>query len=304
MDFIKYNQQALSQITVLDNEKINSFVSEKDSNLDKETVNSFGEEWLKFNEFTKEEINIAGNQYFDIINDTVLNKNTVVLDLGCGTGRWTKFIAKKVKLVEAIDPSNAIYSAAKLNREELNVRVSKASVSNIPFSDNTFDFVVCLGVLHHIPNTQQALIDVVTKIKKGGTILLYLYYSLDNRGFLYKLLFKISTLFRLIISKLPQPIKKIKCDFIAIFIYLPFVLTCRFLQFIFGQKDWIKKMPLSYYTDKSFNIIRNDALDRFGTPLEQRFSKQAITNMMQQAGLTNIIFSNNEPYWHVTGIKL
>ncbi len=65
-----------------------------------------------------------------------------------------------------------------------------------------------------------------------------------------------------------------------------------------------KKIPLSYYSDKSFNNIRNDALDRFGTPLEQRFSKLQITKMMSEAGLSNIKFSDREPYWHAVGQKL
>jgi len=303
MNFIPYNQAVLKQINT-NNIKIASFIKQNDSNLDKKTVDSFGEEWLKFNAFTQEEINLAGSQYFDIVDKNILNKNTTVLDLGCGSGRWTKFIANKVKLVEAIDPSNAIYSACHLNKDEGNVRITQASVSNIPFADETFDFVVCLGVLHHIPNTQQALIDVVKKIKKDGSILLYLYYNLDNRGFFYKLLFKISTFFRLIISRLPQPLKKLKCDMIAVFIYYPFVLLTRFFKIVFGQKKWIKKIPLSYYADKSFNIIRNDALDRFGTPLEQRFSKQEIIKMMQNADLSQLKFSGNEPYWHVLGKKL
>tara|TARA_B110000046_G_scaffold173155_1_gene195517 strand:+ start:2491 stop:3399 length:909 start_codon:yes stop_codon:yes gene_type:complete len=302
MKFTDYNQKPIKHINTFDS-KVASFVAVDDSNLDQNTVDSFGEEWLKFNAFSPEEIKIAGSQYFDIIGEKILNKDTVVLDLGCGSGRWTKYIAKKVKLVEAVDPSSAICSAVKLNEGEVNVRVTQASVSNIPFNDESFDFVVCLGVLHHIPNTQQALTDVVKKIKKNGSILLYLYYNLDNRGRLYMLIFKISTTLRLVISKLPKSLKKFSCDIIAFFVYVPLVLLTRILQRIFSQKKWIQKIPLSYYSDKSFNIIRNDALDRFGTPLEQRFSKMQITKMMKSAGLKNIEFSNNEPYWHMLGTK-
>ncbi len=204
MIFFDYKTKPINKITTSGGKSIDSFVTDKDSNFDKKTVKSFGEEWLKFSSFTDEEISIAGNQYFDIVDSSMLNKSTAVLDLGCGSGRWTKFVAKKVKLVEAIDPSSAIFSSVKLNENEPNVRVTQASVSNIPFDDDTFDFVICLGVLHHIPNTQQALIDVVKKIKTGGSILLYLYYSLDNRGRIYKIIFRLSTLFRLIISKMPK----------------------------------------------------------------------------------------------------
>jgi ubiquinone/menaquinone biosynthesis C-methylase UbiE len=304
MNFTPYNQPNKNTIHISENKSIDAFITAEDENLDKDTVNAFGEEWLKFSAFTDEEISIAGSQYFDIVDNSILNKNTTVLDLGCGSGRWTKFIANKVKLVEAIDPSEAVFSAYQTNIKEPNVRITQASVSNIPFENETFDFVICLGVLHHIPDTQQALTDVVKKLKKGGSILLYLYYSLDNRGFLYKLLFQVSSILRLLISKLPKKLKKIICDAIAIFIYMPFVLITRFLQSLFGHKKWIKKIPLSYYGDKSLNIIRNDALDRFGTPLEQRFSKEEITIMMEKAGLGKLIFSNKEPYWHMTGIKI
>lgn len=303
MNFLEYNQIPTKEVKLYKEKTIASFITDSDSNFDEKTVESFGEEWLKFNSFSPEEINVAGSQYFDIVDDRLLNETTIVLDLGCGSGRWTKFVASRVKLVEAIDPSAAIFSASSLNENETNVRITQASVSNIPFDDETFDFVICLGVLHHIPNTSKALVDVVKKIKKGGGILLYLYYNLDNRGGLYKMIFRISTVFRLVISKLPHQLKKFCCDCIAVMVYLPLVVVTRGLYKIFGIKNWIKKIPLSYYADKSFHIIRNDALDRFGTPLEQRFSKIEIEEMMLNAGLTTIRFSNNEPYWHVLGTK-
>lgn len=302
--FLKYTQQATREIKCDNNSFISSFIKDKEDNFDEKTVSSFGEEWLKFNSFTADEIRVAGDQYFDIVSDSVLNRESIVLDLGCGTGRWTKYVAEKVKFVEAVDPSEAVFAANKLVGSIPNVRITQASVSNIPFEDNSFDFIVCLGVLHHIPDTQQALTDLCKKLKPNGHILLYLYYSLDNRGFMYKALFHSSTLLRKIISKLPKGLKKLSCDIIAVLVYIPFVLLTRLLQFMFGQKQWTKKIPLSYYADKSFNIIRNDALDRFGTPLEQRFSKTQINDMLRKAGVKEAVFSNGEPYWHVLGKKV
>jgi hypothetical protein len=49
--------------------------------------------------------------------------------------------------------------------------------------------------------------------------------------------------------------------------------------------------------------MRTDALDRFGTRLEQRFTKQQIARMMESAGLENIQFSEKVPYWCALGIK-
>ena len=63
----------------------------------------------------------------------------------------------------------------------------------------------------------------------------------------------------------------------------------------------VSPMPLSAYRRSSFYTMRTDALDRFGTRLEQRFSRSQIEQMMVAAGLTNIRFSEKEPYWVACG---
>jgi SAM-dependent methyltransferase len=273
----------------------------KDKNIDSETVQSFGDEWLKFNEFSDEDIQIAGNQYFDIVPASIYT-GKYVLDIGCGTGRWSKFLSKKVDAIEAIDPSEAVVSAASLLQNDENVRISQASAGDIPFPDNTFDFALSLGVLHHIPDTQAAMQKCIDKLKPGGYFLVYLYYSLDNRGCFFKFLFYISNLVRRIVSSFPFQLKKFVCDLLAFTLYLPFIAIARIVRLI-GFRKWTKCIPLSYYVGKSMNIIRNDALDRFGTPLEQRFSKEKIRQMMMHSGLTDIVFSEKMPYWHALGKK-
>jgi hypothetical protein len=62
-------------------------------------------------------------------------------------------------------------------------------------------------------------------------------------------------------------------------------------------------MPLAYYRDRSFYVMRNDALDRFGTRLEQRFTRTEIDAMMRAAGLQDIEFSDDFPYWCALGYR-
>ena len=50
--------------------------------------------------------------------------------------------------------------------------------------------------------------------------------------------------------------------------------------------------------------MRTDSRDRFGTPLEQRFTRQQIADMMQAAGLQEITFSESAPFWCACGIKV
>jgi len=298
---LKFNIRTDKVVKVDNNKDVHVFNTE-DDNLDQVTVESFGEEWSKFNYFDEKEIENIGNEYFDIVDFSKYDEQSKVLDVGCGTGRWSIYLSSKFSNVYAMDPSKAIYAAANLTKDIPGIHLIKASAENIPFEDDTFDLVISLGVLHHIPDTQKALNTIVKKVNKGGQCLIYLYYALDNRSFFYKMIFYISSFFRFFISKSPSFFKKIICDIIAIFVYLPFIFLSKLVKTILGEK-WGNKIPLSYYSNKSFNVIRNDSLDRFGTPLEQRFSKKQIEKMMQKAGLYDIKFSNNQPYWHVMGQK-
>jgi len=293
-----YNQTPI-QIISTNNKNISVFNTDG-KNIDKEVVETFGEEWLKFNAFSEKDILVAGNEYFDILNEKVINKDSYILDIGCGTGRWSKYLSSKVGFIEAIDPSNAVFAANKLLENINNIRITKASVDNIPFEDNTFDFAMSIGVLHHIPDTQQAMKDAVKKVKIGGYFYCYLYYNLESRGFIFKNLFALSTKVRNKVSKMKSNNKKIVCDLIAIFFYMPFVIMTRILN-LFSLDKISKKIPLNDYSNKSFFIIRNDALDRFGTTLEQRFSKKQVIEMMENSGLKEIIVSNGSPFYHAIG---
>jgi hypothetical protein len=64
-----------------------------------------------------------------------------------------------------------------------------------------------------------------------------------------------------------------------------------------------ERVPLSLYRDKSLYVMRNDALDRFGTPLEQRFTRAEIESMMRAGGLERITFSDEPPFWCAVGYR-
>lgn len=281
---------------------INSFV-QNDENLDPRTVDSFGEEWTRFKKFSDKDIAVISRYYFDIVDDTMINKDTVMADFGCGTGRFIKYFEDKVAFIVGVDPSKAIFAADSLIGENDRVELCQASISNIPYPDGHFDFAMSIGVLHHIPDTQKAMTDCVKKVKQGGHFFTYIYYSLDNRSKTFRQIWKVSDLVRKGVSRMPSSLKHLTCDGLAVFVYMPFILATRGLKKMgVSEKVW-SKVPLAPYADKSFFVIRNDALDRFGTPLEQRFSREEIKLMMERSGLTDIRFSENPGYWHAVGRK-
>lgn len=225
-----------------------------------------------------------------------------MIDIGCGSGRWTDYFVEKAGFIEAIDPSDAVYVADKMLGDKGNVRITKASVDTIPWDDETFDFGMSIGVLHHIPDTKQALIDCVKKIKKGGYFYVYLYYRFDNRGIIFKSVFYLSNLFRIVISRMPHRLKKITCDVLAVLVYWPLSRFAGLLHAM-GAHKLARKIPLEPYYNKPFYNLRNDCLDRFGTKLEQRFLRSEIEQMMTEAGLTDIRFGEHSAFWHAIGKK-
>jgi SAM-dependent methyltransferase len=274
-----------------------------DTNLDQITVDSFGEEWKTFHGFSDKDLQWLGDKYFDVVTPYMLNNTMKVIDIGCGSGRIIKYLKGRYGHITGIDPSQAIFVANELIGTEDAVELIQTSTDNIPFPDNYFDFGYSLGVLHHIPDTAQALNDCIKKIRPGGHFLLYLYYNLDNKPFYFRIFFFLSNLIRRVVSKMPRKLKKISCDILAVILYLPFVAISRFLKLLGVPERIRKNVPLQSYESQSFYLIRNDSLDRFGTPLEQRFSKKQMQKMMEHAGLTDIIFSTDIPYWHAVGKK-
>jgi len=273
------------------------------TNIDNETVDGFGEEWERFDQtdLSSDERKILFERYFEIFPWELLNGDEAVgFDLGCGSGRWARLVAPRVGYLHCIDPSNAVEVARRALREFKNCGFHRSSVDQMPMDDNSMDFGYSLGVLHHIPNTSAALKSCVAKLKPGAPFLIYLYYSFDNRPGWFRLLWRASDVLRKVISRLPKAPRFAVSQIVAAGIYWPLARMSRILEIVGINVD---RFPLSAYRHQSFYTMRTDALDRFGTRLEQRFSRVQITEMMYDAGLEQIRFSNKVPYWVAVGIK-
>ena len=273
------------------------------SNHDPKTINDFGEEWERFDQSKLSDIERSAifDKYFAIFPWEILPQNAVGFDLGCGSGRWAALVAPRVTELHCIDPAKkALHVAQKALVSFTNIRFHQATVDAIPLPDSSMDFGYSLGVLHHVPNTFAGICACSAKLKPGAPFLLYLYYALDNRPFWFRAIFALSQGARLSISKLPQKLKNLICQAIAACVYYPLAKCAKMLENI-GIS--VKNFPLSFYRNKSFFVMQTDALDRFGTRLEHRFTKEEIQNMMRDAGFTRIKFSNSEPYWVAVGIK-
>jgi len=263
-------------------------------NIDKKTVEDFGEEWNKYNQSSipDEELKKSWNQYFDMFSFEELSNDSEGFDMGCGSGRWAKFVANKVHLLNCIDPSEKALNVAKRNLS--NIRYFNGSVNDNILKENSQDFGYCLGVLHHIPDTLEGIKACAKLLKKNAPFILYLYYNFENRSSFFKLIWRLSDFIRKIISSLSPKTKIFITSIIAYLIYYP-LARFAFISEKLGID--VSNFPLSDYRNKSFYFMKTDALDRFGTRLEKRFSKDEIKRMLQEAGFRDIRFSKNMPFW-------
>jgi SAM-dependent methyltransferase len=273
------------------------------ANIDRQTIQSFGDEWSKFDQslLSDEEAKKIFGQYFTIFPWDKLPPRAEGFDMGCGTGRWARIVAPKVGKLHCIDPSDAIKVAERSLDAHSNIVFHNDFVDSTDLLPHSQDFGYSIGVLHHIPDTASAMRSCVDLLKPKAPFLVYIYYSFDNRPTWFRVIWKISDLFRRIIQCLPPSIKNALTDLIAGVVYWP---LARLSGFLTKKGVSVYSIPLSFYKDHSFYTMRTDARDRFGTPLEQRFSKLQIEQMMRDAGLTDVQFSESVPYWCAVGFKV
>jgi SAM-dependent methyltransferase len=250
-------------------------------------VADFGREWTTFDQSNLPDDEAADrfDEYFWMFR---FDPEAEGFDLGAGSGRWARLVAPRVKLLHVIEPSDAI-EAARLNITAPNVRFHRQTAATFDLRDQ--DFGYCLGVLHHIPDPEAALRRAVAALKPGAQFLVYIYYALDGRPWWFRALWRVADLGRRVVSRLPFAFKRALALVIATVVYWPLARM--------GRPSW----PLAYYKDKSFYTMKTDALDRFGTRLEQRFTRAEIEAMMARCGLREIRFSDRPPFWVAIGLK-
>ena len=102
----------------------------------------------------------------------------------------------------------------------------------------------------------------------------------------------------MLISRLPRQIRHLGTDLLALVLYLPLARLARSVEQS-GRDP--SRIPLFQYRNRSLYVMRNDALDRFGTRLEKRYSRAEVVELLEGSGLPDIVFSDGPPWWVAVG---
>ncbi len=264
--------------------KINSVYNFSNLKLTEETqktVKQFANSWKIFSHYE----DYHEKQFLDWIFPLTKEdfKRKVVLEAGCGKGRHTKIVSSyNLEALFSVDLSEAIFLVEKLLHRELKdgfpLTLVRCDLKKLPFSDNFFDLIFCIGVLHHIDSMEEALKELWRILKPGGRIVLWVYGKEGNFWIIYIL----NPLRKFITSRLPVNLLRILSFPLSLLLFF-------LLKAIYGPLTrWGKKESFLYYSSYlgaisqyPFKEIENIVVDHLCPPVAHYLSKEEIEKMVK-----------------------
>ncbi|MGA2837587.1 MAG: class I SAM-dependent methyltransferase [Acidimicrobiales bacterium] len=257
------------------------------------TFASFGYEWNAFDDVREEDESFATVYFRDIDLEGLQGK--VGLDAGCGKGRYTRFLARHLKVEVALDGSSAAEAAARNLADIEGATVVRSDLRDAPFAPESFDFISSLGVLHHLDDPFAGFESLVGLLAPGGQILLYLYSRPQDRG-LRSMALSCAAALRKITTRMPHPALKAVSTPIAAFLWWTFVQPGAW-----GDEHGfasLSGLPMDAYRGKPFRSLVLDTFDRLSAPVENRYVWSDLQPWFERTGLV-VDAARDETGWFV-----
>jgi SAM-dependent methyltransferase len=136
-------------------------------------VASFGRQWNRYDVMRPDEDAAVFRVKTGIDPADLAGK--LVLDAGCGGGRYSALAARHGAEVVGVDLSDAVEKARELCQNLPGVTLVQADLLDLPLAENAFDLVFSIGVLHHSPDPRRAFSELARRVKPGGRLAVWLY---------------------------------------------------------------------------------------------------------------------------------
>lgn len=244
------------------------------------TFESFGYEWTTFADIRPEDDGYWLEYTADVPWDGLTD--AVGVDIGCGKGRYTRPTARRLAGLVALDGSEAVVAAASNLGGEPNVLVVRADLRDDVVADEGFDFVSCLGVLHHLADPHAGFARIARLLAPRGVLLVYLYSRPEGRGMRAAAL-RMATILRKATVRVPHRVLRPLCYPLAAVLYGLFVVPGAI-----GERRKVKQLadlPLDVYRGSPLRSLWLDTFDRLSAPLEHRYTWDDVRPWVEAAGL-------------------
>jgi SAM-dependent methyltransferase len=244
-------------------------------------VGTFGFQWTKhaLTQLDRNGANYSEKNFREILGiEPVKVNGKLVLDAGCGMGRYAELASRYGGRVIGIDLSRAVESARANLRDRSNVQIIQGDLMNLPFGAETFDFIYSIGVLHHTPNCELAFRKLTRTLKPGGRIVVWLYSGYSPLGY------RMSNIYRIVTTKLPNRALYALC-----YIAVPLGWLDQFLRKL--HLSLLARMirvliPFSPHENWRWRLL--DTFDWYSPRYQSKHTYEEVFQWFESEGLVNV----------------
>lgn len=265
---------------------------------------NFADEWMYFTaDIDKELAKRELDSYFHNFVTYSDLENKIVLDGGCGGGRFCYVVAaeSKAKEIFAVDLSYAVFSAFKNTKQFDNVNIIQGDLTNLPFKNlpeqELFDFIYSVGVLHHLPVPKAGFSSLSKHLKKNGKILVWVYGKEGNALYINFA----DPIRNLITSKLPFKVNLVLSFTISAILWTIIWLLYAPLNLILPSNTINKILPFNEYFDffrkRGFKDFWRTVLDKMIPTISYYISKNEFVDWFKANNLNYKLYFRNGHSW-------
>jgi SAM-dependent methyltransferase/uncharacterized protein YbaR (Trm112 family) len=263
--------------------------------LKKKTSESFGFQWNAFPVIRREHEQNFLN-YIDPIRPSFFRRK-LVLDAGCGFGRHTYFSAKWGAEVVGFDLSDSVEAAYKNCGRMPRVHIVQGDIYNPPFRRG-FDFVMSIGVLHHLPRPKLGFLRLVALAKRDGDVFVWL-YGREGRWFKIHV---VEGMIRKATTRMPHRLLYYLC-YVPASVYHGSNMLYNFLN-RHGASGIARYLPFRGWARFEFKSKHQDAFDLLATPVNNYYTREEVLRWGRDAKLRGVRVTSMEgKSWRLFGRK-
>ena len=196
----------------------------------------------------------------------------LVLDAGCGMGRFVEIVVKYGGTIVGVDLSLAVDAAHKNLGHHPLAHFAQADIFQLPLKEGTFDFIYSIGVLHHTPDPQAAFQGLVRFLKPGGRISISLYAAYN------KVYVASTTFWRKLTTRMPQ-----KLVYYLSHMSIPLYY---FYKTPFVGLPFKSFLPVSLHPDPEWRVL--DTFDLYTPTYQSYHTHYEVFQWFKEVGLKDI----------------